>query len=540
MEPDFTALQEAAIAWRQQDVCVVAGPGSGKTTVLVERFFQLVEAHDFDLRHILAITFTEKAAANMKAKIAAAFAHNPDKQAEVDNAWISTIHGFCTRLLKENAVAAGIDPAFSVLDQYEAEDLQRECMSGALDQVLELRPAETRALMEALAQPDIAWHLLNTWEAIRSAGMEIAEVRRMPGPWQPVTARELAWELRQAISGWVPKTPVQREEHAGLMEWARRMEREETPEAVLSHNANLRRVTDPHKEAIRKLREVRIAAFRETLRDARTAPHRALIFDIFERFIEAYSQRKAVMARLDFADLERHAISLLRDHEAVRERVRARFRQIMLDEYQDINEQQQQLVDLIRGEDVFFGVGDVNQSIYGFRHAKPDIFRTYGEQVRQAGKQLAPLNENFRSRQEILRCVGEMLQGAPGIETRPLEARGKFTGKTRPSVEVIQVMEHDREEGAEREAGWIAHRISVLRSELNLEFKDFGVLCRTRDGMEPVLRALEARGIPYVCGRRQSYLMSRDGRDMSALVALLANPRDEISLPLCCALRWRE
>ena len=90
MEPDFTALQEAAIAWRQQDVCVVAGPGSGKTTVLVERFFQLVETHDFDLRHILAITFTEKAAANMKAKIAAAFAHNPDKQAEVDNAWIST------------------------------------------------------------------------------------------------------------------------------------------------------------------------------------------------------------------------------------------------------------------------------------------------------------------------------------------------------------------------------------------------------------------------------------------------------------------
>jgi len=103
----------------------------------------------------------------------------------------------------------------------------------------------------------------------------------------------------------------------------------------------------------------------------------------------------------------------------VRDRIRKRFRQIMLDEYQDINEQQQQLVDLIRGEDVFFGVGDVNQSIYGFRHAKPDIFRAYREQVRQAGKQLSPLEDNFRSRGEILRCVAELLADAPGIEPRP-------------------------------------------------------------------------------------------------------------------------
>ncbi len=530
MEADFTPLQKEAITWRQQDVCVVAGPGSGKTTVLVERFFQLVEGHNFDLRHILAITFTEKAAANMKAKIAAAFAHNPAKQAEVDNAWISTIHGFCTRLLKENAVAAGIDPAFAVLDQYEAEDLQRECMSGALDQTLELRPAETMAMMEALAQPDIAWHLLNTWDAIRSAGMEIVDVRNRPRPWPLVTARELAGELRQAIAGWVPASPVQREELGELRVWAQRMEREGTAESVLSHKANLRRVAAAHKKAIEELREVRVAAFREGLRDERTAPHRQLIFDIFQRFIETYAQRKAAIARLDFADLERNAISLLRNHPPVRERLRTRFRQIMLDEYQDINEQQQQLVDLIRGEDVFFGVGDVNQSIYGFRHAKPDIFRAYRSQIEEAGKQLAPLEDNFRSRPQILRCVEDVLRGAPGIEPRELEARGKFEIKSRPSVEIIQVMDEDREEGAEREAGWIAHRILGLRHELNLEFRDFGVLCRTRDGMDPVLRALDARRIPYVCGRRQSYLVSREGRDLAALVAVLANARDEISL----------
>src|SRR5436305_6979395 len=163
METNFTPLQQEAVTWREKDVCVVAGPGSGKTTVLVERFFRLVENHGFGLPQILAITFTEKAAANMKAKIAKAFESDPARHGEVENAWISTIHGFCTRLLKENAVAAGIDPGFSVLDQYEAEDLQRECMTEALDTTLAERRSETLALMAALSQPDVAWHLINTW-----------------------------------------------------------------------------------------------------------------------------------------------------------------------------------------------------------------------------------------------------------------------------------------------------------------------------------------------------------------------------------------
>jgi ATP-dependent exoDNAse (exonuclease V) beta subunit len=529
MATDFTALQKDAIAWRAKDVCVVAGPGSGKTTVLVERFFRLVEDHGFDLHQILAITFTEKAAANMKAKIAKAFEDNPAKQAEVDRAWISTIHGFCTRLLKENAVAAGIDPAFSVLDQYEAEDLQRECMSQALDALLSERREETLRMMAALAQADIAWHLIRTWDAIRSAGLEIAEVRAKPNPAPLVTVADLVRELRAALD-WRPVSLVQREEHAALRGWLQRMEREKTPDAVYSHKPTLNRIPPGPRALIKALRDESITAYRESLLNAGIAPHRSMIFDIFERFIEIYTQRKEAIARLDFADLERHAIRLLRDKAGVCDRVRRRFRQIMLDEYQDINEQQQSLVDLIRGDDVFFGVGDVNQSIYGFRHAKPDIFRHYREQVRQAGKHLAPLDDNFRSRADILRCVEEVLSGAEGIEQRDLVSRGEFGSKNGPSIEVIRVLADEREEGSEREAGWIAHRILELRLEHGYAFGDFGIMCRTAEAMEPILRALESRNIPYVCGRRQSWLVSREGKDATALVALLASSKDEIAL----------
>jgi len=116
----FTPAQLAAmdVARRDKDACVVAGPGSGKTTVLVEYFRRLVAAGVDPLR-ILAITFTEKAAGNMRKKLAEAFQGNPEIRARLERAWVSTVHGFCARLLRENAVFAGVDPEFHVADERE-------------------------------------------------------------------------------------------------------------------------------------------------------------------------------------------------------------------------------------------------------------------------------------------------------------------------------------------------------------------------------------------------------------------------------------
>ncbi len=151
MAVDFTSSQRAAIEWRKQDACVMAGPGSGKTTVLVERYRSLIKNHGFQPHEILAITFTEKAAANMKAKIAAQFREEPAMLRDIEAAsWISTIHGFCARLLRENAIAAGIDPRFCVLDARESDDMQFDCINEALDEITETRRTETLALIEAL------------------------------------------------------------------------------------------------------------------------------------------------------------------------------------------------------------------------------------------------------------------------------------------------------------------------------------------------------------------------------------------------------
>src|ERR1019366_6044938 len=107
----------------------------------------LIEEQRFESRNILTITFTEKAAANMKVKLAELFAHNQIHLRHLESAWVSTIHGFCARILKENAIAAGVDPRFSVLDARESEELQYSCLNAALDELVDLRRTEALELI---------------------------------------------------------------------------------------------------------------------------------------------------------------------------------------------------------------------------------------------------------------------------------------------------------------------------------------------------------------------------------------------------------
>jgi superfamily I DNA/RNA helicase len=146
---DFTPRQLDAIdiAKAGQDTCVVAGPGSGKTRVLVERYRRLVES-GVPPKRILAITFTEKAARNMKERLAESFREMPERRRELEQANVSTIHGFCARLLRENSVAAGIDPEFRVLDARQATIMQ------ALPRAMRSTPASMPAPGHA---PADAW-----------------------------------------------------------------------------------------------------------------------------------------------------------------------------------------------------------------------------------------------------------------------------------------------------------------------------------------------------------------------------------------------
>ena len=193
----FTPHQQDAIdvEKRHLDACVVAGPGSGKTTVLVEYFKRLVAAGIDPLR-ILAITFTEKAAGNMRKKLAEAFHENNLIRAALERAWVSTVHGFCARLLRENAVFAGVDPEFTVAAARESWRMQQEAMAEAMDSLFREHPAAVRALVRGLSSMDFEESVLNAYDAMRGAGMAVEQMAAIQPP-AGVGKDEIAATLRE-------------------------------------------------------------------------------------------------------------------------------------------------------------------------------------------------------------------------------------------------------------------------------------------------------------------------------------------------------
>jgi ATP-dependent helicase/nuclease subunit A len=540
----LTSRQLEAVAVREddRDACVVAGPGSGKTTVLVEYFERLVAAGKDPLR-ILAITFTDKAANNMREKLAQRFQESPEIRGRLERAWVSTVHGFCARLLKENAIFAGIDPDFYVMDERESARLQRLAVDEVLDAMFAEQPERMRALMRGLSGVDTGGALLDAYDAIRAAGTRIGELAAFPQP-DGVSAAEVlaAFErLRhEQPRGW----SLQQMLHLDEVRQAGQRIAEAAPQgaaallrAVVSFDCNLKQFKrgNPVYELVRSISKELLPALEYSLVTEYYAPGRAAIFDLLARFDRLYRERKQQAGGLDYDDLEEYAVRLLEENPDVRRRLQAQFDRVLMDEFQDTNGRQAKLLELLRPPGRFYAVGDINQSIYGFRHAEPEVFREYRGRVARGGGRLVELVENFRSRPDILHAVEAVVDGAAGIEPRPLVPGLSFPDKTGPSVEVLAALAENIDAALALEAQWVAARILELEGRLPLrqktaEFRDFAVLVRNSEVLGEFTRAFDEGGIPYLVSRGKGFYETREVVDLMHLLRVLVNPRDEIAV----------
>jgi ATP-dependent helicase/nuclease subunit A len=525
----FTPKQLEAIELGGKDMCVVAGPGAGKTAVLIERFIRLIGA-GISIHRILAITFTEKAATQLRERLNRKYAGTP-LESQIERAWITTVDGFCARLLRENAIAAGVDPEFRIIDEREAPEIQYEASTDALDALLAERPGPMRELLSQLASPDVGRALLAVYAAMRACGTSIASVRARPLP--GVDGWERLVSEAAAIVAEPPRgtTAAQRKQADRALEWARATlnlancppDRRHFEALAAFPNGRL-------AEALRAVRDERLAPALEALAGIHFAGSRELLFDALEHFETLYRRRKFESGGLDFADLEDCAVQLLEHDDAVRERVRGQFEHVMMDEFQDTNRQQARLMGLVRPPDRFYAVGDINQSIYGFRNADPDVFREYRATVEK--ERVVELRANFRSRPEILAAVLTVLDGASGIEPHVLSPGREFPAKTEPSLELICSV---ADEGArELEAKWVARRVRELEGRLMLRkgparFGDFALLVRNSGCIPLFAREFEAAGIPYQVDRGRGLFETREAGDAIALLRVLANPLDQIA-----------
>lgn len=550
----FTDEQRAAIEHRG-GLLLTANAGSGKTSVMAERFVRAAREDGVDVGRILAITFTEKAAAELKGRVRGRFeALGDDERARAtEGAWVSTIHGLCARLLRTHPLAAGIDPRFRVLDEHGARRVATAAFATALDELVEAHGTAALELIAAYRPAELEEQILDLHGELRSRGEEAPS---LPAP-RPASleARRLAVAMAREAAA----RELVSARDGKAVERARRALA--GCGALLERTAGVgREAPDPGEVAALALPRSGKAfegpgcqAYREALdgwagacADARAVPVHGLLDALLQAFARAYADAKAQRSVLDFEDLELRANRLLREHEELRARYAERFVHVMVDEFQDTNPLQLELLERIAG-DRLFTVGDELQSIYGFRHADVALFRRRRKALAERG-QAATLATNFRSHRGVLDALNVAFRPRFGDSFVPLVAgRAEPPDAPAPDGPRIELLITDRDAGWDAagllpegaaapaplwriaEARALAARIRALL-DAGRPPGDVVVLLRATGDLAVYERALTDLGVPtYVIGGR-GYWSQQQVRDLVCYLAVLANPRDGVAL----------
>jgi ATP-dependent helicase/nuclease subunit A len=506
-------------------VFVSAGAGTGKTAVLVERFVRAVCDDGVDVDSILVITYTKRAAGELRARIRAALRRRgrADLARELDAAWISTIHGFCNRLLKTYPFQAGLDPRFRELDESQAAVLSGEAFDDALAAFCADGHEDRLQLLTTYGAKSLRRMITGIYETLRSAGhdlvLELGE--------RPALAERLE-ELRTAARCLVDDreaTDLQRASAAALLE---ALVGEPRPDDLLDLSAHRAR-----GERAASYEEARLALEQAALDELATRD-RDLVQELLDGFAAAYAAAKRRESALDFEDLQLVARDLLRAHPEIRDREALRFRAIMVDEFQDTNRLQCDLIDLLAGgpgeRDVFF-VGDEFQSIYGFRHADVQVFRE--RRAREGGGRA--LVRNYRSRPEVLAAVNYLFRGDFGDDFQPLTASGEFPDPV--FGQPVELLVTDKSSYAGTETHWrraeaqhIARRVRELIDSGAATAGDIVLLFAAGTDAEWYEQELRRRGIPTYRATGRGYFGQQQVVDVLAYFRLLQNRYDDTAL----------
>src|SRR5436190_9438577 len=559
--PAQTPEQRRAIGARDRDVLLEAGAGTGKTRVLVERYCAAAEAEEDGVDAIVAFTFTERAAAELRHRIRTELGRRAEEARgagdaeraerleglarDGERAWISTIHGFCRRLLAAHPVAVGLDPRFRVLDEGEADRIATRAFEEALEGLLSNGDPARAELVAAMRVNDLRDLARTAHDELRSQGRE----PRLPEPPDPDPAG--------AIAGLVAAARAACEETRDGRGGARKLgvlasaasldlEGEVTEEEIagLELGSGAKAFSGP---ACEKYREAWKAA-RAALAERAAVAHYRHIAELLELYARRYGELKEERSGLDFEDLQLEARRLLRDHRAIAEVYRSRLRHVMVDEFQDTNRLQADLVDLLRGHrtSVFF-VGDEFQSIYGFRHADVEVFRRARGRLASlpdSAAQVMPLSGNFRATPGLIAAVnaiGEaILEGFSPLTVG--EPRPEAAAPGEPPVELLLTpagsewqdqalgirISGDYPSAPDRiaEARFLAARLRDLAAN-GVKRSDIVVLLRAYTHVAAFEEELERAGLrPYVVGGR-GYWSQQQVEDVRRLLGLVANPLDD-------------
>lgn len=634
MGVSWTTEQQQVIDLRNRNILVSAAAGSGKTAVLVERIVKIItdKNHPVDIDHLLIVTFTNAAAAEMRERIGNAIEKALDEQPGdehllrqltlIHNAQITTIDSFCLYVVRNHFHEIDLEPNFRIGDEGELKLLREDVLGRVLEQNYE-EPSEAFSdFVEGYAsgRTDAALNemILQLYEFSRSYPWPEKWLDSFVGAYRIETREELGcaeWLapltenicfvlkdceqlLKQALAitqqddgpdMYEKAVQSDLEKYEGLSKRTSFCELSEALSDIKYDRLASSRgfEGDPDKlELVKSLREQAKDVVKKLCKQyffcspemmieqlERTEPMLEEVVRLTKQFADEFAAAKRRKNLVDFHDVEHFALQILVDEETEKakktaEEFRDTFEEIMIDEYQDSNEVQETLLRSIsreeRGENNIFMVGDVKQSIYRFRLARPELFmKKYDSySLEESTTQRIDLHKNFRSREEVLTCTNDIFYKIMARSLGNVEYDAEaalYPGASYPvSADFIPeiLLADSNDELLEDteltdkktlEAKIVAEEIKHLMKTQPVtdkaagtlraaHYSDIVILLRSLSGWaDSLVEVLNENGIPAHTVSSTGYFSTVEVQTVLSMLRLLDNPRQDI--PMAAVLR---
>ena len=634
MGVSWTTEQQQVIDLRNRNILVSAAAGSGKTAVLVERIVKIItdKNHPVDIDHLLIVTFTNAAAAEMRERIGNAIEKALDEQPGnehllrqltlIHNAQITTIDSFCLYVVRNHFHEIDLEPNFRIGDEGELKLLREDVLGKVLEQNYE-EPSEAFSdFVEGYAsgRTDVALNemILQLYEFSRSYPWPEKWLDSFVGAYRIETREEL--DRAEWLAPLTENICFVLKDCEQLLKQALAITQqddgpdmyEKAVQSDLEKYEGLSRLTsfcelsgalsdikydrlassrgfegDPDKlELVKSLREQAKDVVKKLCKQyffcspemmieqlERTEPMLEEVVRLTKQFADEFAAAKRRKNLVDFHDVEHFALQILVDEETEKakktaEEFRDTFEEIMIDEYQDSNEVQETLLRSIsreeRGENNIFMVGDVKQSIYRFRLARPELFmKKYDSySLEESTTQRIDLHKNFRSREEVLTCTNDIFYKIMARSLGNVEYDAEaalYPGASYPvSADFIPeiLLADSNDELLEDteltdkktlEAKIVAEEIKHLMKTQQVtdkaagtlraaHYSDIVILLRSLSGWaDSLVEVLNGNGIPAHTVSSTGYFSTVEVQTVLSMLRLLDNPRQDI--PMAAVLR---
>lgn len=597
----WTENQEKAIFRRGKNLLLSAAAGSGKTAVLTERIVQcLIEDNSLDIDQMLVVTFTKAATAEMKKRIMERIIdaidapetsesvreHLKRQLSLIQNANISTLDSFCGNVVRKFFTISGVDSSTSVGDDGELRILSNDVLDDLLEEYYEKGEPEFKklaGLFYSRLDPDLFRNtVLRLYEYI----LNLSE----PFAWLDGTVKDYDWKIeykkyKQSIFDEAYEDTLYLYNNYGdclkfvpdMMEGMNRLKKaledglEPDYEGILPSRATYKPISktpdediakakyNAAKSALNEHKELSLKYDDSTINEqiAETKSVIEVLIEIVKEYDKRLKAEKEKKNILSFSDVIHKALAVLKTEEASAY-YKDLFKYIFVDEYQDITEINDAIIDAVSGDNNVFRVGDVKQCIYGFREACPELFIGKADAYEKSadGKsELIKLSENFRSRKEVLESVNQvfrriMRKETVGITYNPddeLHPRNEEYPEITKDGENPYTTEFiacgGTSDGARVQAKAIADRIEKLMNDKlqilcknsngqtrDIKYGDISILMRNATHNQVLIEELGRRGIPAYAGKGSSIFEEYDIVLLLAYLKIIDNPLQDIPL----------